>query len=85
MKNVMLTLTLTLPGELAEEAGEVGLLTSKSLVSLLRCEIRKRRIDNLFAAIDQLDQQDLKIPDTDDIEAEIAAFRAERRRRALGT
>ena len=78
------TLTLTLPCELATEAKQAGLLTSESLVALLKREVRQRRTDNLFAAIDRLDQKNTKILDIDEISAEIAAARAGRRRRASG-
>ena len=83
MTNV--TLTLTLPGALATEAGEAGLLTSESLTALLRREVRRRRIDNPFAAIERLDQGDPGILDIEEIAAEIAAARAERRSRAPGS
>ena len=82
MKTV--TLTLTLPGELAAEADQAGLLTSESLVTLLKREVRERRVDNLFAAIDRLDQISADILDIDEISAEIAAARLEGRRRASG-
>ena len=76
MKTV--TLTLTLPRELATEASQAGLLTSKSLVALLKREVRQRRINNLFAAIERLDQKHTDILDLDEISAEIAAARAKR-------
>ena len=76
------TLTMALPRELAAEANQAGLLTSESLVALLKREVRQRRIDNLFAAIDRLDQKNTDILDIDEISAEIAAARAERRRPA---
>lgn len=77
MKTV--TLTLTLPRELAKEASQAGLLTSESLVALLKREVRQRRIDNLFDSLDRLHQQDTDVLDIDEISAEIAAARAERR------
>ena len=80
MKTV--TLTLTLPRELATEASQAGLLTSESLVALLKREVRQRRINNLFAAIDRLDPKNKDILDLDEISAEIAAARAERRQLA---
>ena len=80
MKTV--TLTLTLPRELATEASQAGLLTSESLVALLKSEVRLRRINNLFAAIDRLDPKNTDILDIDEISAEIAAARAERRQLA---
>ncbi|MDE0078065.1 MAG: hypothetical protein OXO50_11140 [Caldilineaceae bacterium] len=74
-----ITLTITLPRELATEASQAGLLTSGSLVSLLKRELRQRRTDNLFAAIDRLDHKNTDILDIDEIPAEIAAARAKRR------
>lgn len=74
MKTV--TLTLELPPELASEARQAGLLTSESMVALLKRELRQRRIDNLFAAIDRLDQKNTDILDIDEVSAEIAAARA---------
>ena len=80
------TLTITLPRELATEASQTGLLTSESLVALLKRELRQRRTDNLFAAIDRLDRRSTETLENDEVSAEIAAARAERRRPAnLGT
>ena len=81
----MTNVTLTLPGALATEAGEAGLLTSESLTALLWREVRRRRIDNPFAAIERLDQGDPGILDIEEIAAEIAAARAEGRSRASGS
>ncbi len=64
------TLTLTLPEELTVVAGQAGLLTSESLVPLLRRKVRQRRIDNLFAAMDRLDRMDTGVLDTKDTAAE---------------
>ena len=80
----MKTVTLKPPGELATEASQAGLLTAESLVTLLKREVRQRRINNLFAATDRLDQKNSDILDIDEISAEIAAARAERHRHASG-
>ena len=80
MKTV--TLTLTLPRNLATEASQAGLLTSESMVALLNREVQQRRIDKLFTAIDRLDPKNKDILDLDEISAEIAAARAERRQLA---
>lgn len=77
MKTV--TLTITLPRALAEEASKAGLLTSESLAALLKRELRQRRIKNLFAAVNRLDETYSDILDFDEISAEIDAVRAERR------
>lgn len=77
MKTV--TLTITLPRALAEEASKAGLLTSESLAALLKGELRQRRIKNVFAAVDRLDENCSDILGIDEISAEIEATRAQRR------
>ena len=75
----MSEILLTLPDNLAREAEANGLLRPEFIASLLRTEIRRRRVNKLFAAADRL--ADLDAPVTDaEIEAEIAASRRERRR-----
>ena len=74
----MSEILLTLPDNLAREAEANGLLKPEFIASLLRTEIRRRRVNKLFAAADRL--ADLDAPVTDaEIEAEIAASRRERR------
>jgi len=74
----MSEILLTLPDNLAREAEANGLLKPELIASLLRTEIRRRRVNKLFAAADRL--ADLDAPVTDaEIEAEIAASRRERR------
>ena len=70
----MSEILLTLPDNLAREAEANGLLKPEFIASLLRTEIRRRRVNKLFAAADRL--ADLDEPITD---AEIAASRRERR------
>ena len=68
---------LDLPDNLAREAEANGLLTSEAIESLLREEIRRRRVDRLFDASDRL--ANLGVPLTEDeVEAEIAAVRQAR-------
>ena len=74
----MSEIILTLPDNLARKAEASGLLKPEFIVSLIKTEIRRRRINKLFAAADHL--ADLDAPLTDaEIEAEIAATRRERR------
>ncbi len=77
MKTV--TLTITLPRALAEEARQADLLTSESLAALLKSELRQRRIKKLFAAVNRLDENCSGILNVDEISAEIEAARARRR------
>ena len=73
-----ITLTLTMPDELAEQAQEAGLLSSPALLQLIRREVRERRVDRFFQVADRLTALDAS-PLTDaDLSAEIAAARSER-------
>ncbi len=69
---------LTLPDNLAEEAEANGLLKPEFIASLLRAEIRRRRVNKLFAAADQLADLDQPLTEAE-VEAEIAAARMARR------
>jgi len=79
---------LTLPENLVREAEANGLLKPEFIASLLRAEIRRRRINRLFAAADRLADLDEPLSEAV-IEEEIAASRKERRsvqmRVVLGT
>ncbi len=74
----MSEILLTLPDNLAREAEANGLLRPEFIASLLRTEIRRRRVNKLFAAADRLADLDEPITDAE-IETEIAASRRERR------
>lgn len=72
-------LTVRLPEPLAGEAEEKGLLRSEEIERLLREELRRRRVDELFDAAERL--ADLPLPPLTqaEVEAEIKAARNERR------
>ncbi len=73
----MSEVVLTLPENLVQEANANGLLNPTFIASLLREELRRRRVNKLFAAADRL--ADLDEPLTEaEIAAEIAAARKER-------
>ena len=74
---VQLELTLTLPDSLAREAEASGLLTPEGLEALLRAEVQRRRVVQLFEATDRL--ATLSPLTEAEVEAEIQAARAERR------
>ena len=73
-----LELKLVLPDSLAREAEVSGLLTPESIEALLRAEIRRRRVNRLFAAADRLAALETPLTE-EEIEAEIAAVRQCRR------
>jgi hypothetical protein len=70
---------LTLADSLAREAEANGLLTPKAIEALLRDEIRRRRVNQLFEATDRLANLDLPALTESELEAEIEAARVSRR------
>ena len=80
----MTTVEISLPDQLAAEAQEAGLLSSERLEALLREQLRKQRVDELFAAMDRA----AAVPDPppmspEEIAEEIQAMRAERRAKSV--
>jgi hypothetical protein len=69
-----LEVKLNLPDGLAREAEANGLLTPEAIESLLRAEIRRRRVNKLFNAADRLAALDAPLTEAE-VEAEIAAAR----------
>ncbi len=53
-KTIQLEVTLTLPEAVAREAEMRDLLAAQGLAALLLAELRRRRVEQLFAAADQL-------------------------------
>jgi hypothetical protein len=70
---------LVLPESLALEAEANGLLTPKAIESLLRSEIRRRRVNDLFDAADRLSTLDAQPLTPEEVEAEIEAVRKSKR------
>lgn len=70
---------LTLPDSLAREAEASGLLTPEAIEGLLREEIRRRRVSQLFEAADRLAGLDIPPLTESEVEAEIEAARRSRR------
>ena len=76
----MTDVTVTLPDDLAKAAQSAGLLNPAAIESLLREAMKKRQVDKLFATMDRLAALEPKLTE-EEIDAEIAAARAERARR----
>lgn len=70
-----LEIKLTLPESLAREAEASGLLTPESLEYLLRAELRRRCVNQLFDEADRLASLDLPPLTEAEVEAEIQAVR----------
>jgi hypothetical protein len=74
-----LELKLTLSDSLAQEAKKKGLLESPALERMLRAELKRNKIDQLFAAADHLAAQEFPPLTEAEIEEEFQAARKQRR------
>ena len=76
---MVLELKLDLADSLAEEAKNKGLLEPPAVERMLRAELKRNRVDQLFAAADHLAALN-HLPLTEaEVEAEIQAARTQRR------
>ncbi len=76
----MTTVQINLPDQLAQEAQRAGLLAPARLEQWLREQLRDRRVDGLFSAMDRM----AGVPEPasmspEEVAEEIARMRAERR------
>lgn len=78
-KTVSTELKVTLPDNLAREAEASGLLTPEAIEALLREEIRRRRVNQLFSAADRLANLNVPPLTEAEVEAEIEAARRSHR------
>lgn len=75
-----LEIKLSLPDGLAKEAGQAGLLTPQAIETMLRERLRARRVAELREAVEQMVPAGGTPMTMEEIEAEIQAYREERRR-----
>ena len=74
----MSEVVLTLPDKIAKEAEDNGLLKPAFITSVLKDELRRRKINRLFAAMDKL--AEIGEPMTDEeVMVEVRAVRSDRR------
>ena len=74
-----LELTLHLPDELARKAQAAGLLNSEAIERLLRAQLRKQASQELRVILDKVRTSGIPPMSEDEVQAEIDAYRAERR------
>ena len=74
-----LELTLNLPDELSSKAQAAGLLNSEAIEKLLREQLRKQAGEELRVMLNKVDASGIFPMSEDEIQAEIDAYRAERR------
>ncbi|MEO6034018.1 MAG: hypothetical protein ABIQ35_02055 [Verrucomicrobiota bacterium] len=72
-------LRLDLSDSLALEAKNNGLLEPTAVERMLRAELKRNRVDQLFAAADRLAAQNLPALTEAEVETEIQAARTQRR------
>lgn len=75
-----LEVKLDLPESLAKEAQQAGLLTPQALEAMLRERLRTQRVTELREAVKQMVSAGSAPMTMEEIEAEIQAYRKERRR-----
>lgn len=81
----MTTIQIDLPDATEKAAREAGLLTPQALDRLLNDAIRRRQAaDALLQVADRVAEACIEPISMQDIDAEVKAVRAERRRRASG-
>jgi hypothetical protein len=78
----MTTVQISLPGPLAKEAAEAGLLASDKIAALLREQLRIERLKRLRGAREKLAADPLPPVTADEIQAEISAYRTGQLRRS---
>ena len=76
---MVLELKLDLTESLALEAKKRGLLEPPAVERMLRAELKRNRVDQLFAAADRLAAQNLPSLTEEEVETEIQAARSQRR------
>ena len=80
----MTTLTIELPDELAEEARSRGLLAARAVEAMIRDALHRRAGRELLDAAHELAAAQFPPMTMAEIQTEVDAVRAERRRRATG-
>ncbi len=81
----MTTIKIELPDATAQAARDAGLLTSQALERLLNDALRRKSVGELFDKMDDLADANFPPMTMEEIQAEVDAVRAERRKRAAGS
>lgn len=74
-----LELILTLPDDLAQRAKDAGLLSNESIEKLLREQLRRQAGSELREMLDKVRGSEIPPLSEDEVQAEIEAYRVERR------
>ncbi|MFM9879398.1 MAG: hypothetical protein ACKVOO_03190 [Burkholderiaceae bacterium] len=76
----MTTVQVELPDVLAQSAQAAGLLTPQALEAMLREQLKRQRVGELFLAMDRMAEvNEPTVMSPEEVAREIATLRAERR------
>ena len=75
----MSEIVLTLPDDVATEANEMGLFSPTLAALIFKAELRRRKVNKFFDTIDRIAAVEGEPMSNEEINAEIAAARKERR------
>ena len=75
-----LEIRFSLPDKLANDAKAAGLLTAEAIETLIAEALRRKTFDDLLSNADRVEAAGIAPMSMDEINAEIEAYRAERRR-----
>ena len=78
----MTTLEINLPDNLANEAKAAGLLTSEVIEQLIAQALRRKSFERLLAVAERVEAAGVQPMTSEEINAEIKTYRAERRNAA---
>jgi hypothetical protein len=78
----MTTLEITLPDSLAKEAKAAGLLAPEAIGQLIAQALRRKSFDELLSVAERVEAAGVQPMTPEEINAEIKAYRAERRNAA---
>lgn len=76
----ILEVTLELPDSLATKARQAGLLAPKVLAQIIAGALRDKAFDDFLSNADRVESADIPPMSEEDIQAEINAYRLERKR-----
>ncbi len=75
----MTTLEINLPDRLAKEAREAGLLAPGAIEKLIAEALRRQALDEFLSVADRVEAEGVPAMSMEEINAEIKAYRLERR------
>jgi hypothetical protein len=81
----MTTVQIVLPDALAQEAEQAGLLAPEAVARLLKEQLKSRRGEQLFQAMQRMtDEPEPPMMTPEEVASELKAMRAELRTRQIG-